>query len=360
MIIGIDISPACRKEKTGIEWYAWHVTRGLLARKANDIEYRLYSDVSCEDSFDADMRALSWPSRYFWPELRESIEILAHAPDLLFVPARALPLALPKKVVSTIHDVGFIPYPDERKALSREYLLRTSRWAALRADRIITVSEFAKQEIIKYFNIDPQKIVVTHLGYDRERYVPAKEISKAQPFILCLGRRERRKNLLALVKAYEELHRRFDTLTPRLMIVGPPGHHAAEIDHAIAGSPACKKITVRDWVSEDEKIRLLQHALCLLQPSVYEGFGLPVIEAQACGTPVVCSNAASLPEIAGDGALFFDPHIPEDIAEKVVSVIGNETLREELSKKGLRNAERFSWHMTTEKTGEILQNVLCQ
>ncbi|MDO8489922.1 MAG: glycosyltransferase family 1 protein [bacterium] len=358
MTIGIDISPACRKQKTGIEWYAWHIARGLLAKATGDTQFRLYSDVSVDEELrNANTCVLRWPTKYFWPETRLTAEMIVRPPDLLFVPSRALPLVLPKKTVTTIHDVGFIPFPDERKALSRAYLLATSRRAAQRADHIITVSQFAKDEIVKYFHIPSEKITVTHLGYDKARYVPGSG-KTAKPYILCVGRRERRKNLIRLVAAYELLREQMKDDAPDLVIVGPAGHHASEIDRAIANSPARDSIRVRDWVSEEEKIALLQNAACLVQPSLYEGFGLPVIEAQACGTPVACSNTASLPEIAGSGALYFDPLSPVDIAENVFRLITNTDTRKDIREKGLKNAQRFDWDTTAEQTLEVLHTAL--
>lgn len=360
MIIGVDASPAYRRNKTGIEWYAWHITKGLIEAQSECVQFRVYTDGAPHDDMTgAKPIVLNWPLRYFWPELRLSYEMLARKPDILFVPSRALPLVLPLKTVATIHDIGFIRYPDERKTLSREYLTITSRRAARMATHILTVSEFSKKEIVELFDIPPQKITVTHLGYDRERYVPLQfRQSHERRYILCIGRRERRKNQIALIRAYEILREQMGNDTPRLIIQGPRGHHAVELDEVIAKSPAACDITVKDWIPEEEKIALLQNALFLVHPSLYEGFGLPVIEAQGCGVPVVCSSAAALPEITGDGALFFSPAKSEEMAFQMLRVCAQADVRQKLIQDGLRNAERFSWKKTVEETLNILMNVL--
>lgn len=357
MTIGIDISPACRKQKTGIEWYAWHITKGLLAHPRNSMRYRLYADGMPDTSFlGADVRILKWPTRYFWSEMRLSAEMIISKPDVLFVPSRALPLVLPKKSVTTIHDVGFIPFPDERRRLSREYLLASSRRAAQHATHIITISEFSKGEIVRYLNTPPEKITVTHLGYDTEKYIP-NGIEKKKPTILYIGRRERRKNLITLVRAYELLAEKMKGAVPDLVCVGPPGHHASEIDEAIAKSPLRASIHIRNWISEKEKIELLQSVLVVVQPSLYEGFGLPVIEAQACGAPVICSRAGALPEVAGDAAAFADAQEPDSFSEMLAKVITDTAYRDDLVARGLKNAARFSWDLTVQKTAEVFSKM---
>ncbi len=361
MTIGIDASPAYRKNKTGIEWYAWHITKGLVETQNEQMQFCVYTDKSPNDGIPGVKPiVLNWPSKYFWQEFRLSWEMLAHRPDILFVPSRALPLMLPKKTITTIHDVGFIRYPDERKALSREYLIMTSRRAAQVATKILTVSEFSKREIIELFGISPEKIGVTYLGYDHASYIPlGTQQSHERPYILCIGRRERRKNQTMLVRAYEILKEQMGKDTPRLIIQGPRGHHAAELDEVIAKSSAVQDITVTDWVSEEEKVRLLQRAWCLVHPSLYEGFGLPVIEAQACGIPVVCSSAAALPEITGDGGLFFNPKNSEEMASQIRRVCIEVDTRKKLIENGLKNAQRFSWKTTVARTLEIItSNVL--
>lgn len=356
MIIGIDASPAYRKEKTGIEWYAWHITKGLCETQNAQMEFRVYTDKVPKDTIlGIKPTVLDWPSRYLWPELRLSYEMITHRPDVLFVPSRALPLILPKKTVTTIHDIGFLRYPDERKSLSREYLHRTSRRAAKVATKILTVSEFSKREIVELFGISPEKIAVTYLGYDHEKYVPLLiQQSHERPYILCIGRRERRKNQITLVRAYEILKERMGEDTPRLIIQGPRGHHAKELDEVVIKSSAREDITVTDWISEEEKIALLHHAWCVVHPSLYEGFGLPVIEAQACGIPVVCSSAAALPEIAGNGALFFSPKNTEEMANKIFQICTETDTRRRLIEDGLKNARRFSWKTAVAQTLEVL------
>ncbi|MBI4239844.1 glycosyltransferase family 4 protein [Candidatus Uhrbacteria bacterium] len=354
MTIGIDISPACRKQKTGIEWYAWHVTREILNKHGREHAFRLYTDKRAEPLFSSAAKYLSWHSKYFWPELRLSLEIAVNAPDVLFVPSRALPLVLPKKTITTIHDVGFISFPDERKKVSREYLLMTSCRAAQKAHHILTVSEFSKQEIIRNFSIAPEKITVTYLGYDTERYVPTKESLNGKPYIVCIGRRERRKNLSGLIRGYELLTAKMGSDAPDLVLIGPAGHYAHEIDSCISDSTAREHIRIHNWLSEEAKIKLLQHAILLVQPSLYEGFGLPLIEAQGCHIPVASSRSGSLPEIAGDSALFFDPLDPVSMSEVVYTCIHDASARQRLIAKGQENCRRFSWKQCAEDTFRIL------
>lgn len=370
MTIGIDVSRAFKTEKTGTEWYSYELVKALIALD-HETKYRLYGSTPLPKNSwnlpdNADYRYLRWPSKQLWTQGRLSWEMMRTPPELLFVPSHAVPLIHPKKTLTTIHDVGFLHWQEAYAHKEWQYLDWSTRYAVRHCPKIITISEFSKKELMRSYGATDEQVVVTHLGYDQARYVPPmdrvivqQEVAQTgkmqKPYVLVLGRLDRRKNPVAALKTFEELHQKYPDLS--LIFVGPKGYCGEQIMGMIKSSPAAKAITMLGWVSEEEKVRLLQGAEMLLFPSLYEGFGLPVIEAQACGVPVACSNAAALPEIAGDGAILFDPENIAEIVQAVEKILADESLRQDLIVKGLQNAQRFSWEQCARETSVVLQDM---
>jgi glycosyltransferase involved in cell wall biosynthesis len=354
MRIGIEASRANRPVKTGVEWYAWHVMNEMMALpEAARHEFVLYTQES-----------LRWPPKYLWTQIRLSWEMLRHPPDVLFVPAHVLPVISPKKSVVTIHDVGFKRFPELYKKIQVAYHEITTRDIVRRGARIITVSEFCKREIVELYGAKPENIFVTHLGFDHERYhsqVADRKAQSAKPYILFVGRIDKKKNLLTLVRAFEQVAEAFPDLELKLAgtFSGPAWlatTGSGELMEAIQKSKVASRIQMLGYVSEDEKPALLSNALMYVQPSIYEGFGLPPLEAMACGTPTICANSTSLPEIVGEGnALFFDPMDVGELASRITQLASSEALRSELIQKGLEWSKRYDWKKTAAETLKILE-----
>lgn len=368
MIIGIDASPAARREKTGVEWYTWHLLK-QFARLDHENQYRLYTSLPFEGedrallSKNFQEKVLPSPTKWFWPQTRFTWELLRHKPDRLFVPADAMPLVHPVHTITTIHDIGFIPFKNIYEWKRQQYLYWTTWHATKTAHKIMTVSEFTKSEIIKYYRVAPERIVVTHLGYDEDVYTPTDQnncIADNQillnlglsgiPYILTIAPLERKKNLTTLIKAFALLKKQYPDL--KLVIVGKERLAKNEILEEIAQNPYTQDIIHRGWVSQEEKVALLRNAHVFAFPSLYEGFGLPIVEAQSCQVPVVASRAASLPEIGGDGALYHETTSVEDLANKIFIAATDEAVRADLIAKGKANITRFSWEQCAKKTLE--------
>lgn len=354
MRIGIEASRANRPVKTGVEWYAWHVIEQMQKLpEAARHEFVLYTQES-----------LRWPPKYLWTQIRLSWEMLRHPPDVLFVPAHVLPAISPKKSVVTIHDVGFKRFPEVYKKIQVAYHEITTRDIVRKGARIITVSEFCKREIVELYGADPSKIFVTPLGIDHNRFRPQRTESKEQraaPYILFVGRIDKKKNLPTLVLAFDQIADRFPDL--ELWIAGTASGPAglsttgsSELRQTILATRYSNRIKMLGYVSEDEKPALLSNALMYVQPSIYEGFGLPPLEAMACGTPAICANTTSLPEVIGEGnALFFDPNNVEELSSRITQLASSEVTRQELIQKGLARAKQFDWRRTAAETLKILE-----
>jgi glycosyltransferase involved in cell wall biosynthesis len=196
------------------------------------------------------------------------------------------------------------------------------------ADRVIVISAFVRDRAVELLGLDPERVRVVHLGIDHDRYTPAAD--EREPFLLYPARRWAHKNHDRLFEAFAQLRRE----RPELRLVLTGGGHTND---------AGEGIEVRGFVTEDELIDLYRRAAALVFPSLYEGFGQPPLEAMACGCPVACSNAASLPEIVGDAARLFDPNDPSAIADAIRDVVA---APEEWSARGLARARLFSWDAT--------------
>jgi glycosyltransferase involved in cell wall biosynthesis len=275
---------------------------------------------------------------------------LFHATEHLLLPLAGVPTVL------TVHDLIFRHLPQHHKPLNRWYLNLTLPLYCRRADHIIAVSEQTRRDLITIYRLPPAKISVVYEAAD-PRFGPQPPEAVAairghynlpERYLLFVGTIEPRKNLARLLAAFERLHA--GRLTDALVIVGKRGWLYADFFAALERSPAKRAVLFPGFVPDADLPAFYAGAQALVLPSLYEGFGLPVLEALACGTPVVCSNTSSLPEIAGDAAAFFDPSDGDAIGDALRRVLANASLREELRAKGLVQAALFSWERTAQQT----------
>jgi glycosyltransferase involved in cell wall biosynthesis len=258
--------------------------------------------------------------------------------------------------VVTIHDVAFSAYPEGFKKHEVILFDALSKRAAQRAKHILTVSEFSKSEIHKHLKVPLDKITVTYNGLD-PCFRPAVKKETAAPYILYVGNLHPRKNLVRLVEAFVQLKREYKTeLT--LKVVGQKAWLYGDIFESVRKGGLQSSVEFTGYVSQEELVKTYQNAMVMVYPSLYEGFGLPVVEAMGCGVPVVTSNSTSLAEIAGDAAELVDVQSPESICQGMWRVISSETHRQGLRQKGLARAQRFQWETAARKTLEVYRSVL--
>lgn len=373
--IGIDASRANYEKRTGTEWYAFNLIQELKSVIPQEHRVILYSTSPLRDGLEKlppnwESRVLGWPPKRLWTQLRLSWEMLRRPPDLLFVPVHAMPVILPRRSVTTLHDVAFVSTPQAYTIFENWYQRFAVRFAAKHADAVLTVSEFSKKEIVRHFPVKPEKITVTHLGFDAGQCRPIddegaladclKRYDITRPYFLFVGRLETKKNLGGLLRAFRAYH---ELRGPghdehRLVLVGKRGYGYEQAMLALKGSEAEWHVKETGYVCDEDMRYLYGGAEALVFPSWYEGFGLPVIEAFACGTPVIASRTTSIPEVAGSAALLIDPSKPEEIAEAMKRIVREPTLRQELKDKGLARSKAFSWRNTAIKTWDALQKTL--
>jgi len=267
--------------------------------------------------------------------------------------------------VTSIHDILFEQYPHffpRFEAIRSKILIR---WSARRADHIITLSNFSKAEIVSTYHIDPDKISVIYLG-PREEFRPLdKGVSQERiasrygvqaPFILYVGRIQARKNVLRLVEAYGRLQRK--GIAENLSIVGRQDWRAEEVSARVAELKLSGRVSFTGYVDADDLPHFYNAAEVFVFPSICEGFGLPVLEAMACGVPVVTSYGSSLEEVAGDAAILAHAESVDSIASAMDRVLSNEGLKQKLRHNGLARAREFSGASMAAQTISVYQKVL--
>ncbi len=367
MIIGIDASRANREQKTGIEWYSYHLIQELkkISLAPGD-KFILYTPFKLQGSLaelpiNWEERVLKWPPKYLWTQVRLAWEMIFRSPDLLFVPAHCSPLFSWVKKVVTVHDLGFKHFPKAYSWFQRFFYFFSHYWSLKMAQQIIVPSEFTKNDILKNFCSPKGKITVIPLGYATEKALPnipldidlvLNKYKIKKPFFFYLGRLEKKKNIIGLIKAYQKLKKYNQEIEiPSLVLGGKPGYGYTEIKKEILASEDINEIGYID--SEDLSV-LYSSAIALVFPSFYEGFGLPLLEAMANNCPVLTSNAGSLPEVGGDAVLYFNPRDPEDIKNVMLKIIKNKGLRENLVEKGKKRVQSFSWQKCSQSTKKVL------
>lgn len=288
-----------------------------------------------------------------------SAELRRNPVDVLHVQYTAPPLA-PCAVVATIHDLSFEHLPKTFNRRSWAQLRLTVRRTARNAAQILTLSEFSRRDVIETYGIDPERVTVTPAAAPAH-FRPVTNETNLQriratygierEYILALGSIQPRKNLVRLINAYSSLWKeRQNFPVPQLVIAGKRGWLEGETMRAAELSAVAHDIRFIGYVGEADLPELFSGAMCFAYPSYFEGFGLPVLEAMQCGTPVIAGNRTSLPEVAGDAAVLVDPFDEAVIADALRTLIEKPERREDLRIKGIERAKRFSWQQTARLT----------
>lgn len=363
-VIGIDASRAVGRVRTGTENYSAQLIRALVKDPSN-CTWRLYFNgkaniLDLPAAAHIDIRDI--PSQRLWTHLRLSRELLTNRVSGLFVPAHVVPLYHPPTVV-TIHDLGYLHWPEAHPASQRRMLDITTRWSANVARHIIVPSQQTADDLVRFYKTPDQKISVVHHGIDptmsassddsdeslRERY------GLHRPFVLAVGTIQPRKNLGVLARAMSEVAKRHDL---DLVVAGRKGWMHEEVEAELNQSGLGDRLKILDYIPSEDLPALYRAAEIFVQPSKFEGFGMPILEAMVCGTPVIAARGSSLDEIGGDATIRFDHGDVAALADHISSLLGDEKHRSERSQLGLAHAKKFTWEQTARKTRIILGDYL--
>lgn len=427
MIIGIDASRANREHKSGTEWYSYYLIKNF-AQIDDKNQYILYTDFPLrggmrdlttsdaaedkdggEPEFDKEgyqviksphnnfkAKVLNWPFSFLWTQGRLSLEMIFKKPDVLFVPAHAMPFIHPRKTVTTIHDVAFERskelYRNERlggesrsglrvvnflvrlftfnkyTAHSLDYLRWCTRFALKHAKKIITVSRFTKEEMLDMFKVERDKIKVIYNGFNDSIY---KELNDPEgekrvldkyglekPYVLYVGRLERKKNVPFLMEAFAQARCKNPDFKQNLALIGNAGYGYDEVTYLIKEYDLDPYVFTPGWVEEKDMPYIFNAATAFVFPSRQEGFGIPLLQAFGCGVPVAASCIPPFREVAkGGAALFFNPVDKEEMTQALEKITLDEDLRKVLVQRGKRRAGEFSWRKCARETLQELENI---
>ena len=369
-MIGVDASRAVSGAPTATEAYSYHLIRALAPRLRDSYRLRLYyreqptpGTEVLERAEDGEARIIPFPR--LWTHTRLFWEMLHAPPDLLFVPAHVLPVARPARTLVTVHDLGYRLFPDAHPAGQRRYLELSTRWNVRVASHVLADSGATRDAIVEAYHIPHDKISIVYPGYtpdltpelDRDKIENAKHrYGITGDYLLFIGRIQPRKNLSRLIAAFAQIAPSHPDLT--LVLAGPTGWLTGPITEQVRELCLAARVRFPGYIAAEDKAALISGALGFAYPSLYEGFGFPVLEAQACGTPLLCSSTSSLPEVAGEGGLLVDPEDTDAIADGLSRLLNEPELRRSLVERGFDNLARFSWDAAADQVKAIIDTVL--
>ncbi|MCX6796581.1 MAG: glycosyltransferase family 1 protein, partial [Candidatus Falkowbacteria bacterium] len=425
MLIGIDASRANKNQKTGTEWYSYYLIR-WLAKLDNKNKYILYTDKplagglldlgtpqylpgsGCWEKIEFDQngwqtikspfnnfqaKILNWPFNFFWTQGRLSWEMIWHRPDLLFIPAHALPIIHPGCSVVTIHDIAFEKnskfYQEDDinresedihpllnfmvrlltlgryRASTLDYLRWSTKYGLKHARRVITVSNYSKSDLLNFYQAESDKISVIYNGYNRFLYKKIGNQEKIRqvleiysisgPYILYLGRIENKKNIPRLIEAFSLVKQNNPQVKHKLVLAGKASYDYDDTNYAIQEFGLTDEVIMTGWVDENDLPYFYNGSSAFIFPSNYEGFGIPLLQAMACGIPIATSCCTAIPEVVGDAALLFNPLSVKSMAEAMEKIIVDESIRNKLIKAGNERIKQFSWQKCAAETLNLLQ-----
>ena len=286
-------------------------------------------------------------------------------PDLLHVQYTG-PLHCPVPLVVSVHDVSYLEHPRYFTRFRATQLKLTVKRTVQSAARVLTPSEFSRNAILKHYAIDERKVVVVHNAASPvfrpiERQVASSAVERkfkiAGPFVLMVGDLQPRKNHLGLLRAFEEVLRAHPHLAHSLVFVGKETWYSKELHRAVAASSIASRVRFTGFVDDADLVHFYGACDLFVFPSFYEGFGLPILEAMACGRAVACSNLTAMPEVADGAAILFDPHSTREMFRAMADILLDPELRTRFERLGIQRAAQFSWDQAARRTLDVYYDV---
>jgi glycosyltransferase involved in cell wall biosynthesis len=353
MLIGVDASRAARAVQTGTESYSRHLIDALVARPTT-YRYRLYVDREVGGALPVGERSHTRVIRRgrLWTHLGLGAEVWRDPPDLLFVPAHVIPLVCRPPAIAVIHDVGYLWYRSAYSPLAWILLYLGTLRNARGARTVVVDSLATAHDVQRHLAVRPERIRVAYLGGPDVRELAPEESLRAryrlpEQFFLFVGTLQPRKNVPTLLRAFA-IARRHLGGGVALALAGQAGRGAPALKNLASALGISNSVRWLGYVPEEDRPGLYASAAAFVFPSLYEGFGLPVLEAMAWGTPVITSNVSSLPEVAGGAGILVDPRDADALAEAMAQVLEDRSLAARLVAAGRVQAARFRWDTCAE------------
>jgi glycosyltransferase involved in cell wall biosynthesis len=287
--------------------------------------------------------------QYLLPRMAKKYNI-----DVFWSPSNISPRTLPCISLATIHDLKHFVIPEEFPFLERNYYRYFMKNTARSANLLFTVSESSGRDIMKYLGVSPERIVVVPNGLDSdildEEGVPFESLKRIhginRKYVLFVGRLLKCKNVPRMLRAFNKCKEAADY---DFVFLGQPGNGLHEIEHTIQQNNLKNRVHHIKWATTEQLVSFYKYASALFYASLYEGFGFPLIEAMACGVPIITSNLSSMPEVAGNAALLVDPKNEEEMAEALGKVLKDDSIRKKLIDNGYERVKKFSWENTAQQ-----------
>ncbi len=359
MLIGIDGNEANVGEKVGIGEYAFELLKQFEQSRSKNLEFRIYLKNPPREEMPKEREGWRYRvigPRRFWTQLALPLDLLFHRPrpNAFFTPTHYAPRFSPVPTAVSVMDVSYIHFPNLFKKSDLYQLKSWTAYSVKNAKIVFTISQASKNAIIKAYGINEAKVVVTYPGVKRLLNMGStnSKFTIEGRYILFVGTLQPRKNIARLIEAFSRLKSEVF-----LVVVGKKGWLYDEILEAPKKFNVEKRVKFLDFVKDEDLPQIYKKALCFILPSLYEGFGLPVLEAMKYGCPVVTSNISSLPEVGGDAVLYVDPFNVDDIVKKLELIVSDRELREKLIKKGYEQVKKFSWEKTARETLSVLTRI---
>lgn len=301
--------------------------------------------------------------RRIWNVVPLNYEMFFQETDIHHFFNYIVPPKVSGKVITTIYDLTYLRYPETMTGRSYDYLKQGMDYSIARSDVIITDSDFIKEELIQLLHVPEKKIQTVHLAPSIQEVEEPIDVLRSkysmseQPFFLYLGSIEPRKNLVRVIQAYNQV-RKESHIEYQLVLAGGKGWNNQDIYREAECSPFCKDIIFTDYITDAEKTTLYKHATLFLFPSLYEGFGIPILEAMYYQIPVITSNVSSMPEVAGEAAELVNPLEVESITSGMKRILNNPVYRDKLVEKGTERVLDFDWNYSVEKIRKIYSELL--
>lgn len=362
MIIGVDGNEANVERRVGVSVYALNLLKFFNKKACSQCSFEVYlknpllKDLPKENKY---FRYCLINGKFLWSQIYLPLYLYCQKNiDVYFSPAHYLPRFCPVPQVVTIHDLAYLYYPEDFIKKDLWQLKNWTNFSINQAKRIIAVSKTTKKDIIKNYQVDEGKVSVIYNGYEKQKSRPKGDRpldEKINNYVLYVGTIQPRKNLEVLIDAFNKFIQTNKDF--KLVIVGKKGWLYKNIFEKVTMMKLGKKVIFTDHISDPELIWFYKNAFCLVLPSLYEGFGIPILEAMNFDCPVVASFSSSFPEIGADASLYFDPKNPNDLLEKLNSLKQNQELRKELITKGRQRIKDFSWEKCGRETLAVLTSI---
>lgn len=361
MLIGIDASKTTSKTKTGIDNTAYQIILGLTKiDKVN--QYYLYTNKPLDSVLTKNPNFIQKliPFPKFWNRFRLPLALLKDKPDIFIELTNSIPTLAPKKTIVLIHDLAFKFFPEAYSKYELMLQETAINIAMSKASVIVFTGQASLDDLIKFYGKPKAQISVVPLAYDNKKFnrtsIFQPRGKENYPYFLSVGRIEKRKNTANIVRAFE-LFKTQNSTDHKLILVGKNGFGHEETEEIISNSKFKNDIMKKGYLKENDMPFFYKNADALIYPSLYEGFGLPALEAMASGTPVITSDIPTIKETAKDGALYVNPENSDSIAKAMEKITRDHSFRNDLVKKGYEIVKEYSWEKTAEEFYKIIESI---